>query len=196
MSSTELIRRYFTERYRSGFFVPLAVLLYGTGMLALGSSTTPVRSIAGIIVAYALVLFFRILDDNADRAGDRVRHPTRVTVLATDLKPLMGVAAIAAALAVGLVAPSPSRTTALIALAITAGVIGGWYSSRRSIAPGRRLNALVVLIKYPVIAFVAATAGATSPVDASAFAGPTIGFSAIYLIACTYEVLHDRGLQT
>jgi hypothetical protein len=194
MSSAELIRSYFAERYRPGFFVPLAILLYATGAMALGTTTTVPRSIAGIAIAYGLVLVFRIADDLADRDADRQAHPTRITVVAGNLAPLRIVVNATTFLIAGAVAVSPARVVLLTALTSTLLLLGAWYFLRTRLGSWR--TAPVVLLKYPAIAFMAATMGATSSSGGGVTARPVAGFAAIYLLACTYELLHDRGLRT
>ena len=194
MSSTDLIRAYFAERYRPAFFVPVAALLFATGAAALGTPLTPTGSVLGVAAAYALVLAFRIRDDLADVDVDRRAHPTRITVVASDLSPLRAMMSGATIVGAALVALSPARIAGLIALTAITVVAIIWYSLRARI--GRRPNAPVILLKYPVIAFIAATAGATTPAESSVAVRPIAGFAAIYLIACLYEVFHDRGLHT
>jgi 4-hydroxybenzoate polyprenyltransferase len=195
MSSIELVRGYFTERYRATFFVPLAILLYFAGTLTIGVTAPPWRSINGIMAAYALVLAFRIRDDLADREVDRKLHPDRITVAVDDLAPLRRIIYASLSLAVVLVALSPGWFAALTVLAAVTLLLFGWYAMRESVRPGRLLNAAVVLLKYPGIAFVAAAAGTSAPA-ARSNTGLVTGLTAIYLVACIYERLHDRGVHT
>lgn len=195
MSSIELVRGYFIERYRAAFFVPLSILLYFAGALTLGVMAAPWRSINGVVTAYALVLAFRIRDDLADREVDRKLHPGRITVAVDDLAPLRRIVYAALSLAVVLTAASPARAAALTVLAVVTLLLFGWYRLRESVRPSRLVNAAVVLLKYPAIAFVAAAAG-SSELSARNAPGVVAGLTAIYLVACIYERLHDRGVQT
>jgi 4-hydroxybenzoate polyprenyltransferase len=195
MSSIELVRGYFTERYRASFFVPLAILLYFAGALTLGVKSPPWRSINGVIAAYALVLAFRIRDDVADREVDRKLHPGRITVAVDNLAPLTRIVYVALSIAFVLVALSPDRYTALTSLATVTVLLFGWYRLRESLRPSRFANAAVVLLKYPAIAFVAGAAGTSAPTARNAL-GLVTGLTAIYLVACIYERLHDRGVHT
>src|SRR6187455_980265 len=92
MSSSDLFRAYLTERFRPAFFIPLGVLLYLSGKLALGLTTTTAGKVVGAVVAYLLVLSFRIADDIADVPFDREQHPRRITVVTRDLSPLKAIA--------------------------------------------------------------------------------------------------------
>jgi 4-hydroxybenzoate polyprenyltransferase len=195
MSSIELVRGYFVERYRAAFFVPLAVLLYFAGTLTLGVTAPPWRSINGVVAAYALVLAFRIRDDLADRELDRTLHPRRITVAAGDLAPLTRIVYAALGLAALLVAASPARVAALSVLAALSLLLFAWYRLRESVRPSRFVNAAVVLLKYPAIAFVAAAAGTSAPIARNSI-GLVAGLTAIYIVACIYERLHDRGVHT
>jgi 4-hydroxybenzoate polyprenyltransferase len=192
MSSIELVRGYFVERYRAPFFVPLAILLYFAGALALGASIAPWRSINGVAVAYALVLAFRIRDDIADREVDRQRHPGRITVAVDDVTPLASIVYWTLGFAAALVAVSPARLSGLLVLAATVLLVFGWYRWRDALRPSRVVNAAVVLLKYPAIAFLAAIAGTSAAPSRI----PVVGLTAIYLVACIYERLHDRGVHT
>ena len=194
MSSIELVRGYFVERYRTAFFVPLAVLLYFAGALTVGVTAPPWRSISGVVAAYALVLAFRIRDDLADREVDRKLHPGRITVAVEDLAPLERIVYGALSLAAVLVAAAPARVAALTALASITLLLFAWYRLRDAVQSSRLVNSAIVLLKYPAIAFVAAAAGTSAPTARSA-AGVIAGLTAIYLVACIYERLHDRGVH-
>ena len=83
MSSTKLIYDYWRERYPASVFVPFAILLAAAGAAAGGSLPTVRDAIKSCILAYTLVLVFRIVDDLADLGSDRLRHPGRVLVKAS-----------------------------------------------------------------------------------------------------------------
>ncbi len=80
LSSIKLIYAYWRERYSISVFLPFAILIAAAGAAA-GGSLPPVRDAwIGCVLAYTLVLVFRIGDDLADLSSDRLRHPGRVLV--------------------------------------------------------------------------------------------------------------------
>jgi 4-hydroxybenzoate polyprenyltransferase len=162
--------------------------------LTLGVTAPPWRSINGVIAAYALVLAFRIRDDLADREVDRKLHPGRITVAVDDLAPLTRIVYGALSLAFVLVALSPARYAALTVLAAVTLLLFGWYRLREFVRPSPVVNSAVVLLKYPALAFIAAAAGSSAPTtrSTSSLVG---GLTAIYLVACIYERLHDRRVH-
>jgi 4-hydroxybenzoate polyprenyltransferase len=194
MSSTDLIRAWMAERYRPAFFVPLAILLFMTGTLAVDGTPTVRRGIVGIAVAYSLVLLFRIWDDIADSEADRVAHPDRVLARTRDTTPLGSAIIFAALFPLLVLTFSAGKTVGVVTFATTASVLLVWYSVRVRIRAGRLANAHVILLKYPAIALIAAVAGSTTRPTSIMTAGPLTALLAIYLVACLYELLHDRTL--
>ncbi len=83
MSSIELIHAYWRERYPASIFLPFAILIAAAGIAAGGSLPTVRDAVIGCVIAYTLVLVFRIADDLADLGGDRLRYPDRVLVKAS-----------------------------------------------------------------------------------------------------------------
>src|SRR5688572_33228530 len=92
MSSLKLIHAYVHERYPVSTFVPFAILIAATGIAAGGSVPTVRNAVIGCVLAYTLILVFRIADDLADLPGDRLRHPGRVLVRASSVTPIVGFA--------------------------------------------------------------------------------------------------------
>jgi 4-hydroxybenzoate polyprenyltransferase len=196
MSSTDLVRAWMAERYRPAFFVPLAVLLYVTGTLAVDGTPTVGRGIVGIAVAYSLVLLFRIWDDLADSEADRIAHPDRVLARTRDTTPLGSAMTLATLFPLLVLTFSAGKTVGVVAFATIASILLIWYSVRKRIGAGRLANAHVVLLKYPTIALIAAAAGSTTRPSAVMSARALVSLIAIYLVACLYEVMHDRTLSS
>ena len=192
MSSSELIRAYLTERYPARVFVPLAVLLYAGGTIAVGGTPTVPRAIAGIALAYTLVLLFRIWDDLVDRDADRVTHPDRVMVNAEGTAAFRLSMAALALFAIALLATRPAWVTGIAVFAMTRVTLGIWYSLRRLVGASALVNAHVILLKYPAVAFISAAPGEATPAIATAI----VVFGAIYLGLCLHELLHDRAVRT
>lgn len=187
----DVIRRYLTERYPARRFVPLATLVAATGMLA--SPGSPQLSVAdgvrGVVLAYLLVLVFRIWDDLEDRERDVLLHPGRITGRVGATKPFVALACAAAVLAVLLVLVGPQPTQRMLALALLTAVLCVWYRLR---SLPRIANAFVLLAKYPVIACVAAPAALWAERDVT-HATPFL--LALYLFLCIHEALDDPILR-
>src|SRR5262245_54182614 len=84
--SNNLALAYLAERYRLVVFGPLAVVLALAGALAMAPGTVAppsVSLIASFLIAFLLVLAFRIWDDLEDLGRDVIEHPDRITVRAT-----------------------------------------------------------------------------------------------------------------
>jgi hypothetical protein len=186
MSSTELVAEYLAERARPAVFVPLALLVAGTGsFVAPGPSLDPLSFAIRAAQALLLILALRVWDDVQDRARDAMRHPRRVTVRARTLAPLVGLsAAFAATGALWLLQASVPLLRFTIFAAVGLGLLV-WYRVR----PARpsRIASAALLAKYPALAILLAPdLGDLSPIRAA------IGAGALYAIACTYEFMEDR----
>jgi hypothetical protein len=194
MSSRELIRAYLSERYPARVFVPLAVLLFAGGTVAAGGAPTIAGAISGIGLAYTLVLFFRVWDDLADRGADQPKHPDRVMVRAPSTGAFRVLMAALVLLAIALLATRPGSVTGLAVFAILGVTLGIWYSLRTLLGASALVSAHVILLKYPAIAFIAATPPAehTTPAVATAI----VVLAAIYLGLCLHELLHDSAVRT
>src|SRR5215831_9104000 len=99
MSSSELIARYVRERARPSVFVPLAVVIAAVGRWTGGrvdgwtGRGTMIEFVVAAITAFVSMLAFRVWDDLEDRQRDRHTHPTRATVVADSVVPLVSLAA-------------------------------------------------------------------------------------------------------
>jgi len=190
MSDTLLVaRRYLSERYTIKRFVPLALIVAGAGVLASPITATAIEDARGALLAYLLVLVFRIWDDLEDRDIDARRHPERITVRIASRAPLAALAVQAAAPALIILISGPQPVQRSVALVILTAALFAWYRARGSSSIA---NALVVLAKYPVIACVAAPASLWEQRDLS-HAAPAL--LTLYLLLCIHEALDDPILR-
>lgn len=192
MSSIDLVRFYWTQRYPTRVYLPLAVLILVAGAVGLGAPVTPWSAASGVVIAYTLVLLFRVWDDLADRHVDRERHPERVMVQARDTSAFVGLIVALALIAVTLVALRESWDIDLAALTLLALALAGWYALRVRLAAGPLANAHVILLKYPAIAFIASPpASSVRPAAIPLLAA----LGALYLGLCIHELLDDPVIR-
>jgi 4-hydroxybenzoate polyprenyltransferase len=190
MSSTKLIYDYWRERYPASVFVPFAILLAGAGAAAGGSLPTVRDAIKSCILAYTLVLVFRIVDDLADLRSDRLRYPGRVLVRASSRTPIV-VLALVIALGDVLMMMSQPRPGARIAVfAAISLFLGLWYHRRARLRAGPLAGAHILLLKYPAISLLTCASWDGLTLHTAL---PSLG--AIYLGLCIYEQVHDRAVR-
>jgi 4-hydroxybenzoate polyprenyltransferase len=195
MSSRELIGRYVRERARPSVFVPLAVVMVamswwtGGGGWAGGpggrwaGKSSALEFVLAALTAWVLMLAFRVWDDLEDRSRDAREHPTRATVVADSIAPLVGVAVVLVVVGVSLISIGPRPVARLEALAAAAALPGGWYRLRRARASAV-VNGHVVLLKYPLIAL------------AATWVTPSFAaLASLYLALCVYEIIDDPALR-
>ena len=186
MSSRELIVRYVRERARLSVFVPLALVMAAMGRLTGGRvdrRTGVAEYVLAAITALLLMLAFRVWDDLADRSRDAREHPDRLTVVADSVAPLTAFAFVLGTLGALSVALGLRAGPRLGAVAIAVAVLAAWYRMRPA-ATRAVVNAHVVLLKYPLLAFAATPA---SP--------PTGALASLYLVLCVYEIVDDPALR-
>jgi hypothetical protein len=190
MSSTKLIYDYWRERYPASVFVPFAILLAAAGAAAGGSLPTVRDAIKSCILAYTLVLVFRIVDDLADLRSDRLRYPGRVLVRASSRTPIV-VLALVIALGDVLMMMSQPRPGARIAVfAAISLFLGLWYHRRARLRAGPLAGAHILLLKYPAISLLTCASWDGLTLHTTL---PSLG--AIYLGLCIYEQVHDRAVR-
>jgi hypothetical protein len=196
MSSIKLIYAYWRERYASSVFLPFAILIAAAGAAADGSIPTLRDAIPACVLAYTLILVFRIADDLADLSHDRVAHPERVLVQASSVTPIIMLAFVIAAGAVLLMLRQPHRGARIALLLAIAIFLWLWYHGRARLGAGPLVSAHVVLIKYPIISLLTIVSW-----DKLSQHTALPAFGAIYLGLCIYEQVHDgvvresRGAQ-
>lgn len=186
----KLIYVYWRERYPVSVFVPFAILLAAVGAAAGGSLPTVRGAVIGCILAYTLVLVFRIGDDLADLRYDRLHHPTRVLVQSSSLTPIIFLALVIAAgdIVMMLFQPRPGKRIAVFAALSL--FLFLWYQQRTRLRVGPLFSAHVVLLKYPVIALL--TSSNWDQLTLRTALPPT---AALYLGMCIYEQVHDRTVR-
>ena len=185
-----MIYDYWRERYPASVFVPFAILLAAAGAAAGGSLPTVRDAIKSCILAYTLVLVFRIVDDLADLRSDRLRYPGRVLVRASS-RTLILVLALVIALGDVLMMMSQPRLGARIAVfAAISLFLGLWYHRRARLRAGPLTGAHILLLKYPAISLLTCARW-----DGLTLHTALPSFGAIYLGLCIYEQVHDRAVR-
>jgi hypothetical protein len=190
MSSIKLILAYCRERYPVSVFVPFAVLIAAVGIAAQGSLPTVRDALIGCVLAYTLVLVFRIADDLADLRSDRLRHPGRVLVQASSVTPIVVLALALAAGDILIMLSQPHPGARIASFAAISLFLLLWYRLRTRLRAGPLTGAHVVLLKYPVIALLTSASWDHMTLRTAL---PSAG--AIYLAMCLYEQVHDRTVR-
>ena len=186
MSSRELIVRYVRERARLSVFVPLALVMAAMGRLTGGRMDRWMGAAdyaLAAVTALLSMLAFRVWDDLEDRSRDASEHPSRVTVVADSITPLIAFAFMLGMLGMLLVALGPRAGLRLGAVAVAFAVLAAWYRMRPA-STRAVVNAHVVLLKYPLLGFAATPA-----------APPTGALVSLYLVLCAYEIVDDPALR-
>ena len=190
MSSTKLIYDYWRERYPASVFVPLAILLAAAGAAAGGSLPTVRDAITSCLLAYTLVLVFRIVDDLADLRNDRLRYPGRVLVRASRRTPIVGLALVIALADILMMMSQPHRGSRIAVFAGISLFLALWYHRRAQLRAGPLAGAHILLLKYPAISLL------TCPNWDGLTLHTTLPWlGAIYLGLCIYEQVHDRAVR-
>jgi hypothetical protein len=171
---------YLRERFRLRLFVPLALLIAGAVVVPPASWTS-----YAVDCGFALLLLaqFRVWDDLADRARDRVEHPGRVLTRGGEATQVVALCGALAVLNICLAVWRDATGIAVGVLAALNAALAVWYlaRTRRSVA-GEQL----LLAKYPaMIAIVAGGRLLEAPVQILSAA------AALYLVVCLYEAWHD-----
>jgi hypothetical protein len=190
MSSTKLIYDYWRERYPASVFVPFAILLAGAGAAAGGSLPTVRDAIKSCVVAYTLVLVFRIVDDLADLRSDRLRYPVRVLVRASSRTPIVVLALVIAVGDVLMMMSQPRPGARIAVFAAISLFLGLWYHRRARLRAGPLAGAHILLLKYPAISLLTCASWEGLTLHTAL---PSLG--ATYLGLCIYEQVHDRAVR-
>ena len=171
---------YLRERFRLRLFIPLALFI-ATAVVVPPASWMSYAIDCGF--ALLLLAQFRLWDDLADRARDRVEHPGRVLARNGEGTQVVGLCGALAVLNFCLAVWRDASGIAVGVLATLTAALGVWYlaRTRRSVA-GEQL----LLAKYPaMIAIVAGARLLEAPVQILSAA------TALYFIVCAYEAWHD-----
>jgi hypothetical protein len=173
-------RAYMQTRYPLAVFGPLALAL----CLAAGAAGH--KSIWGsLLLAWLLVLQFRLEDDLFDRACDAHEHPERVLVhtahIGSFLVLLLGLG-IVNVLFVRL--RGPLQLSVYLALSLAFAM---WYSLRKALGMPALLHAHALPLKYAAFVFL---------IRPPELGPPTwLALGMVYLAFCIYEGVHDRQLR-
>lgn len=187
MSSIKLIYAYWRERYPVNIFLPFSILIAAAGPAAGGSLPNTRDALIGCVLAYTLILVFRIADDLADLSSDRLRHPDRVLVQASTVTPIIVFALAIAAGDILLMLRQPYSIAAFFALSL---FLWLWYHWRARLRAGPLVSAHVVLLKYPVISLLTCAHW-----DKLSQHTALPAFGTVYLGLCIYEQVHDRVVR-
>ena len=168
----------FADWLRERLLTPRIALLAAVVLLAAVTAGALLPEVATALLLVAMIAQFRLLDDLADRAYDRVHAAGRVLVSATDVRPVVvllggSIAAVVLGLAV------LAGWARALAYLVLVGCVIGLYAALPSLGPRRALRSGGVLLKYP--AFVLLLAAAPASLRSSAVA------LALYVVLAVHE---------
>jgi 4-hydroxybenzoate polyprenyltransferase len=186
-SSVETLWRYLKSRLPARLYLPCAALLVMAG-LAGGHSPNGVELAVSCVLAFTLLLQFRLLDDVSDLPHDRHAHPDRVLVRATSLAPFYVLLLLSGLWNLALIALQIGPGHRLGALLLLNAAYLLWYLLLRKIVTDRVVGYHVVAAKYPVFVYLVSGDG---PNRWSLL----LAMGLIFLCFTIYEVLHDRSLD-
>lgn len=190
MSSIKLILAYWRERYPVSIFLPFAILIAAAGIAAGGSVPTVRDAMIGCVLAYTLILVFRIGDDLADLRSDRLRYPGRVLVQASNVTPIVVLAFVIAGGDIMIILWQPRPGTRLTVFAAISLSLVLWYLVRARLRAGPLTSAHIILVKYPVVSLLTCASW-----DHLTLQTALPLFATIYLGMCIYEQVHDRAVR-
>jgi 4-hydroxybenzoate polyprenyltransferase len=177
---TGVVLAYARERLTPGRLVP-AVLLVVAATLA-GRGWTGTASLAiDALLALALVISFRIVDDLMDREHDRAAHPDRVVVRAPSTDPLAVTSWVFAIVALWTLDDRQGLQSVALLLVYMA-ILAASYRQRKSRTAA---TDRILLLKYGV--FTLALIGLPAALTPRALGSAAAAFAA----ACVYEWWHD-----
>ena len=148
------------------------------------------RRHSGCVLAYTLVLIFRIVDDLADLRNDRLRHPDRVLVRASSRNPIVVLVLVIALGDVLMMLSQPHPGARIAVFASISLLLGLWYHRRARFNAGPLAGAHVLLLKYPAISLLTCASWDGLKLYTAL---PSLGV--IYLGLCIYEQVHDRAVR-
>jgi 4-hydroxybenzoate polyprenyltransferase len=191
MSTRELLAAYVRQRVRPRVLVPLALLLALAGRLL-----SPLEQfhtgafVLAMAQAFVFTLAFRVWDDLEDRDADAAHHPERVMGRSGRVAPfvvlivVLGISGVLSFLALS----EPLQRS--MAIAVAAGILSGWYAVRPSENWNPVAGGLIVLVKYPLIAYAIAPALPDAPSSRT-----LVVLGALYAFICAYEYADDAELR-
>lgn len=189
MSWSKAIGQYLCTRFPVMQFVPLSVFIAAAGL-----APAPPGSLSEWVLAAALALIlilqFRLWDDIADRERDRALNPGRVLCQAHDIKPFLVTAMVLSVLCGVLLAWYHDQSARNAVYLLLCTMLFVWYRLRPALKEQGLLNSILVLFKYPVIAWLIS--------NPAALPDTPLLFScllSVYLIFILFELLDDHNLR-
>jgi len=179
--------QYAKSRLPARLYLPCAALLVIAG-LADGHNPSAVGLGMSCVLAFTLLLQFRLLDDVSDLPHDRHAHPGRVLVRATSLAPFYALLVFSGLSNLALIALRDGPGHRLGALLLLNAAYLLWYCFLRKILTGRVLGYHVVAAKYSLFVFLLGGDGGNRW-------SLLLAMALIFLCFAIYEVLHDRSLH-
>lgn len=178
------LTRYRRERLPGTLVLTVAVLLALAGMAATTQFDAAIFC-WNLILAAVLMIQFRLWDDLMDVDTDRLQFPDRVLCRLESHRPFWLGVLLLFAINCAAIGFFKSWTTAVVFVSLNI-VFFVWYYLVRGYF-SRFLNVMFVLAKYPAFTFVIADAPALKnriPV--------IISMVAVSVVACLYEILHNK----
>lgn len=175
-----LLVAYARERLTPGRVLPALLLVLAA--VVVGSGWPGARPFAlDAVIALALVVSFRILDDLMDRERDRARHPERVVLRARSTAPLRHTAFVLVIVSLvtlwRIAGPPPVALLVIYTIVLTMAYT--WRGPRSAVADR------ILLLKYGVFALVLMDVAAASSLRGQ------LAAAAAFVAACAYEWWHD-----
>ncbi len=188
--SIDVVLAWWAERLPLLAFGGLASFVAVAGLVGADDPATGFLAAAG--AAFILIAHFRLLDDLADRARDRVEHPSRVMPRAASVGPfrvLLALTFVCSGLTLGAIGRAWGPVGSFMLLH---GALAGWYRLRPRPPQARDgLSAHIVLLKYAGIVYiVGAAAGVGLGVDR------VLVLMLVYLTFALFEIHHDPALRS
>ncbi len=180
-------RQYLKTRFPARLFVPCAAFLT-TAALAGGRAVRPADMLLALVLALALLLQFRLLDDLSDVTHDRSVHPERVLSRAGSLVPFFVLLCFSIPVTGALIAVQPGPRHRLVLFLSLNAAAFLWHFVLRDMLSGQVLRGHIVTIKYPLFVFFLSG-------DSWNRRHLFLAMAAVYLCFSIYEALHDRNLQ-
>lgn len=175
-------REYTRSRLLRWRILALWALLVATRLIAAPLPDPESVATPALFLALALVVL-RLWDDLADLEYDRSRHPQRMLVRSDNLSMFVAVVVLGLLLMGGAQADDSRRLAVYVALLVWLALL---YHSSLGIRVPRTARAVLVLIKYPVLVYLAGA-------DPSRRAGLAALF--LYLALLMYEWRDDPEMR-
>lgn len=189
MCWSKVLGSYLYTRFPATRFIPLAVFLAAAGLAASPPAHISHWLLAATL-ALTLTLQFRLWDDIADRDHDRETHPRRVLCHTRNIKPFINAAAALFVLNGALLAWHHAHSPKPIAYLVLCTCLFAWYRLRPIASQAGLLNSQLVLLKYPVIAWLIGV-----PATDTDLALLLSCLFSVYLIFIIFELLDDHSLR-